>query len=126
MARVKRGVAAKKRKKRILDAAKGNYGARGRLLKSAREAVERGAALRDPRLDLALGVVGGLARGGALGRRERADAAQQRGHGALLAEEARAHLLERLLARRRGDGLTRLAKQPLEVGRRRRHAAASA
>jgi len=42
MARVKRGVAAKKRKKRILDAAKGNYGARGRLLKSAREAVERG------------------------------------------------------------------------------------
>src|SRR5262249_53071400 len=42
MARVKRGVAAKKRRKRILDAAKGNYGARGRLLKSAREAVERG------------------------------------------------------------------------------------
>ena len=42
MARVKRGVAAKKRKKRILDEAKGNYGARGRLLKSAREAVERG------------------------------------------------------------------------------------
>jgi len=36
MARVKRGVAAKKRKKRILDEAKGNYGARGRLLKSAR------------------------------------------------------------------------------------------
>jgi len=42
MARVKRGVAAKKRRKRILGAAKGNYGARGRLLKSAREAVERG------------------------------------------------------------------------------------
>ena len=42
MARVKRGVAAKKRRRRILDAAKGNYGARGRLLKSAREAVERG------------------------------------------------------------------------------------
>ena len=42
MARVKRGVAAKKRRKRILKEAKGNYGARGRLLKSAREAVERG------------------------------------------------------------------------------------
>ena len=42
MARVKRGVAAKKRRKRILQEAKGNYGARGRLLKSAREAVERG------------------------------------------------------------------------------------
>lgn len=42
MSRVKRGVAAKKHRKRILKAAKGNYGARGRLLKSAREAVERG------------------------------------------------------------------------------------
>ena len=42
MARVKRGVAAKKKRRRILKAAKGNYGARGRLLKSAREAVERG------------------------------------------------------------------------------------
>jgi large subunit ribosomal protein L20 len=42
MARVKRGVAAKKHRKRILKEAKGNYGARGRLLKSAREAVERG------------------------------------------------------------------------------------
>ena len=42
MPRVKRGVAAKKHRKRILKEAKGNYGARGRLLKSAREAVERG------------------------------------------------------------------------------------
>lgn len=42
MARVKRGVAAKKRKNRILKAAKGYRGARGNLLKSAREAVERG------------------------------------------------------------------------------------
>ena len=42
MSRVKRGVAAKKHRKRILKEAKGNYGARGRLLKSAREAVERG------------------------------------------------------------------------------------
>ena len=42
MARVKRGVAAKKRKARILKAAKGYRGARGNLLKTAREAVERG------------------------------------------------------------------------------------
>jgi large subunit ribosomal protein L20 len=42
MARVKRGVAAKKKRRRILKEAKGNYGARGRLLKSAREAVQRG------------------------------------------------------------------------------------
>ena len=42
MARVKRGVAAKKRKARILKEAKGYRGARGNLLKTAREAVERG------------------------------------------------------------------------------------
>ena len=42
MSRVKRGVAAKKRKSRILKAAKGYYGTRHRLLKTAREAVEKG------------------------------------------------------------------------------------
>jgi large subunit ribosomal protein L20 len=42
MARVKRGAAAHKRKKRILDAAKGYYSGRGNLLKTAREAVEKG------------------------------------------------------------------------------------
>ena len=42
MPRVKRGVAAKKRKNRILRKAKGYYGARSRLLKTAREAVEKG------------------------------------------------------------------------------------
>ncbi len=42
MSRMKRGVAAKKRKSRILKAAKGYYGTRSRLLKTAREAVEKG------------------------------------------------------------------------------------
>ena len=42
MPRVKRGVAAKKRKNRILKEAKGYYGARSKLLKTAREAVEKG------------------------------------------------------------------------------------
>jgi len=51
MPRVKRGVAAKKRKSRILKQAKGYYGARGNLLKTAREAVEKGwkYAYRDRR-----------------------------------------------------------------------------
>jgi large subunit ribosomal protein L20 len=51
MPRVKRGVAANKRKKRILRRAKGYYGARGNLLKTAREAVEKGLkyAYRDRR-----------------------------------------------------------------------------
>jgi large subunit ribosomal protein L20 len=42
MPRVKRGVAANKRKSRILRRARGYYGARSRLLKTAREAVEKG------------------------------------------------------------------------------------
>jgi large subunit ribosomal protein L20 len=42
MPRVKRGSAAHKRHKRILRQAKGYYGTRSRLLKTAREAVERG------------------------------------------------------------------------------------
>ncbi len=42
MSRVKRGVAARRRKNRILKAAKGYRGARSRLLKTAREAVEKG------------------------------------------------------------------------------------
>ena len=42
MARVKRGPAAKKRKNRILKQAKGYSGGRSRLLKTAREAVEKG------------------------------------------------------------------------------------
>ena len=42
MPRVKRGILAKKRHKRVLKAAKGYYGARGRLFRSAQEAVNRG------------------------------------------------------------------------------------
>ena len=42
MPRVKRGVAARKRRNRILRKAKGYYGARSKLFKTAREAVERG------------------------------------------------------------------------------------
>ena len=42
MPRVKRGVAARKRRKRILKQAKGYFGARSRLHRVAREAVERG------------------------------------------------------------------------------------
>ncbi len=51
MPRVKRGVAAKKRKNRILRQAKGYFSGRSRLLKAAREAVERGwkYAYRDRR-----------------------------------------------------------------------------
>ena len=41
MPRVKRGVAAHRRHKRILRRAKGYYGARHRLVKTAREAVEK-------------------------------------------------------------------------------------
>jgi large subunit ribosomal protein L20 len=41
MARVKRGVAARRRRKRILKSAKGYQGARSRLHGVAREAVER-------------------------------------------------------------------------------------
>ena len=42
MPRVKRGVAASKRKKRILREARGYYGGRSNLIKTAREAVEKG------------------------------------------------------------------------------------
>jgi large subunit ribosomal protein L20 len=42
MPRVKRGVAARKRRSRILDEAKGNYGGRSKLFKTARETVEKG------------------------------------------------------------------------------------
>jgi large subunit ribosomal protein L20 len=51
MPRVKRGVAANRRKKRILRQAKGYFGARSGLLKTAREAVEKGwkYAYRDRR-----------------------------------------------------------------------------
>jgi large subunit ribosomal protein L20 len=51
MPRVKRGVAAKKRKSRVLSQAKGYYSARRNLLKTAREAVEKGwkYAYRDRR-----------------------------------------------------------------------------
>ncbi|NNL66345.1 MAG: 50S ribosomal protein L20 [Myxococcales bacterium] len=41
MARVKRGAQARRRKKRIFKRAKGYVGARGNLLKTAREAVEK-------------------------------------------------------------------------------------
>ena len=42
MPRVKRGVTSKRRHNRILDEAKGYYGGRKNLIKTAREAVERG------------------------------------------------------------------------------------
>jgi large subunit ribosomal protein L20 len=42
MPRVKRGVTSRKRRNRILNQAKGYYGARSKLFKTAREAVERG------------------------------------------------------------------------------------
>jgi len=42
MARVKRGVAAHRRHKRILKEAKGYWGARSRLIRTARDAVEKG------------------------------------------------------------------------------------
>ena len=42
MPRVKRSVAARKRRNRILDQAKGYYGARSKLIKTARETVEKG------------------------------------------------------------------------------------
>jgi large subunit ribosomal protein L20 len=42
MPRVKRGVTTKRRHKRVLKAAKGYVGARSRLIKTAREAVEKG------------------------------------------------------------------------------------
>ncbi len=51
MPRVKRGVAANRRRNRILREARGYRGARHRLLKTAREAVEKGwkYAYRDRR-----------------------------------------------------------------------------
>ena len=42
MPRVKRGVTTRRRHNRILREAKGYYGARGNLIKTAREAVEKG------------------------------------------------------------------------------------
>ncbi|MCL4542373.1 MAG: 50S ribosomal protein L20 [Deltaproteobacteria bacterium] len=42
MSRVKRGILTKKRHKRVLKLAKGYYGARSRLFKSAQEAVLKG------------------------------------------------------------------------------------
>ena len=41
MSRVKRGILVKKRHKKVLKAAKGYYGARSRLFKSAREAIDK-------------------------------------------------------------------------------------
>jgi len=51
MPRVKRSVNAKKRKRKVMKAAKGYRGGRGNLLRSATEAVERGLcyAYRDRR-----------------------------------------------------------------------------
>jgi large subunit ribosomal protein L20 len=42
MPRVKRGVTSKRRHNRILQQAKGYYGGRSKLIKTAREAVEKG------------------------------------------------------------------------------------
>jgi len=49
MPRVKRSVAARKRRRRVLKEAKGYYGARSKLFRVAREAVERASryAYRD-------------------------------------------------------------------------------
>lgn len=51
MARVKRGVTAHAKHKKVLKAAKGYYGARSRLIKTARQAVEKSGqyAYRDRR-----------------------------------------------------------------------------
>ncbi len=51
MARVKRGVVAKRRHKKVLEQAKGYYGARSRLFRVAKQAVTRAAqyAYRDRR-----------------------------------------------------------------------------
>ena len=51
MARVKRGVIARRRHKKILKAAKGYYGARSRVLRVAKQAVTRAGqyAYRDRR-----------------------------------------------------------------------------
>ncbi|MFA4916581.1 MAG: 50S ribosomal protein L20 [Syntrophales bacterium] len=51
MARVKRSITAKKKRRKILKMAKGYFGARSRLLRTATEAVERGMkyAYRDRR-----------------------------------------------------------------------------
>ncbi len=51
MARIKRGTMAKKRKRKIFKKAKGYYSGRSKLLKTAREAVERAGqyAYRDRR-----------------------------------------------------------------------------
>ena len=49
MPRVKSGVAHHARKKKIMKAAKGGFGARSKLYKAAKENVERGLALRLPR-----------------------------------------------------------------------------
>src|SRR6185503_16175803 len=52
MARVKRGVTARARHKKVLDKAKGYYGARSRVLRVAKQAVLKAAqyAYRDRRL----------------------------------------------------------------------------
>jgi large subunit ribosomal protein L20 len=42
MPRIKRGVTSKRRHDRVLDEAKGYYGGRKNLIKTAREAVEKG------------------------------------------------------------------------------------
>ena len=65
MSRMKRGVAARKRKNRILKAAKGYYGTRHRLLKVAREAAPAG---REVYLPLTVTAVGMTRRQVAMGR----------------------------------------------------------
>ena len=52
MSRVKRGVSARKRRKKVLKQAKGYQGARGSLYRSAKEAVDRALnyAYRDRRV----------------------------------------------------------------------------
>jgi large subunit ribosomal protein L20 len=51
MARVKRGVAAHARHKKVLESTKGHYGARSRLIKTARQSFEKAQqyAYRDRR-----------------------------------------------------------------------------
>ena len=54
MARVKRGATAHQRKKKILKRAKGYYSGRSKLLKTAREAVEKAGDLADAHYQLGL------------------------------------------------------------------------
>src|SRR5262249_56777555 len=75
-------------------------------------ALERLAPRAQERLDALLRRVGPLAGGSAFGRRQRADAVQQRGERALPSQETRTHLGPRPQARRPPRRAPRLRRQP--------------